>query len=475
MTTKRMNEPRELAILIAEPDKAYCQSLKQAFDEYGHNATIAVDGTDLLARFNPAEFDAVIASVNLRRPNGLDILRHFKKHNPATPVFLLCDETTIEFAKLGIKEGAPAYFLTSSHDWDHVVNTVEQYFDYEAPSAPDVELEPTAELEATSASLAALDTLAMSLMREIIQAASTRPLIETMRLLAFTCAQIMQAQHGVVLLTQPTGLQIVTPLDDIPLAIKDFLARQNDGFAYRVGSARKTLIDAMPGDAENPPLQFIGTPMVLQDQWTGVVIVYPLPPQPSNLPRVKWFEMFALLGALAFDIDRIKEENIQLSPHDPVSGVLKREAFLEMADREFRRSWRYNHSISVIILDVDGMSVINAKNGREFGNVLLREVANVCRDTVRAIDLVGRYEEDSIALLLLMTGREGAQTVAERLRTNVNRIRLAGSQGTVQVSATLGVCTYPRKNCASIFDLLALAQEAQRTARRIGPNQVVYG
>jgi diguanylate cyclase (GGDEF)-like protein len=469
-----MDDPRELSILIADPDKAYCAALKHAFDEYGHSVTIAADGTDLLARFTPNEFDVVIAGVNLRRPNGLDILRHFKKHNPATPVYLLCDNTSVDFAKLGIKEGAIAYFLTDSDDWDHVVNTIEQYFEFDNTPA-EVESEETSELEPSAPAQSAIDTLAMSLMREMIQAASTRPLIETMRLLAFTCAQIMQAKHGVVLLAQPGGLQIVTPLDDIPLAVKDFLARQNDGFAYRVGSARKTLIDAMPGDADNSPMQFIGTPMIIQDQWTGVVIAYPLPPQPSDLPRVKWFEMFALLGALAYDVDRLKEENVQLSPQDPVSGVLKREAFLEMADREFRRSWRYNHSISVIILDVDGMSVINAKHGREFGNVLLREVANVCRDTVRAIDLVGRYDEDSIALLLLMTGRDGAQIVAERLRANVNRIRLASSQGAVQVSGTLGVCTYPRKNCASVFDLLALAQEAQRTARRIGPNQVVYG
>ena len=157
-----------------------------------------------------------------------------------------------------------------------------------------------------------------------------------------------------------------------------------------------------------------------------------------------------------------------------MTGVLKREVFLEMADREFRRSWRYNHALTCIVVDIDGMSILNLKYGREFGDVVLREVATVCRNIIRSVDLIGRYEADSLTMLLLMTGQDGARTVAERLRVGVNSIRLGSSEGLVQITATIGVCVYPRNGCASIFDLLTLTANAQQMARRLGPNQIVY-
>jgi len=73
-----------------------------------------------------------------------------------------------------------------------------------------------------------------------------------------------------------------------------------------------------------------------------------------------------------------------------------------------------------------------------------------------------------------MTEGRGAQTVAERLRMGINALRLTNEVGTVQITASLGVCSYPRSGCTSIFDLLTLAQEAQYAAHVRGANQIVY-
>jgi diguanylate cyclase (GGDEF)-like protein len=208
----------------------------------------------------------------------------------------------------------------------------------------------------------------------------------------------------------------------------------------------------------------------------GILVAYDMPHEELiDLERIAWFEFFAAQGALAIELARLKEENEHLTPDDPITGALKREVFLEMADREFRRSWRYNHMLTSIIVDIDGMSILNLKHGHEFGDVVMREVTNVCRNIVRSVDMIGRLDGDSLALLLLMTGADGARTVAERLRVGINSIRLGSSQGLVQITSTLGVCVYPRNGCASIFDLLAVTQQAQQTARRLGPNQIAYG
>lgn len=461
-------------VLLADTDAIYCVSARRALDKRGYIVTIAHDGTDLLARYSPERYDIIVVGVTLKRPSGLDILRHVQKRSASTPVILLCDENTVELAKAGVNEGAFAYFITSEEDYDALGDAIAEALE------PDLQFaDEEGETDASSAAESdeSLVVVASQCMRELIQSAGTKPLPETLKHLAETSAQILQAKYGIVLLAHPSGLQIVTPFEpeDNTAAVHEFLERANDGFAYRVASARKTLIDAMPTFPEEPPEQFIGTPIMLKDQWLGVLVAYPLPPnQQDELERVRWFELFATLGALAVETAKIRDENVRLSPNDPTTGILKRETFMEMADREFRRSWRYSHPIATILVDVDDMSAINLRHGHEFGDQVLREVANVCRNVVRSIDLIGRYEGDSILILLLMTGRDGARIVAERLRVGINAIRL-GIPPTFQVTATLGVCSYPRNNCASVFDLFAVAQEAQKTARRIGPNQIVYG
>jgi len=470
------SSPDNIRVLLADPDTAFCISARHTLEKHGFSVLIAHDGADLLARFVPDQFDVVVAGVSLRRPNGLDILRHIKKHSPATPVILLCEDKSEETAEAGIREGAFAYLHTSTDDLGELADTI-----MEAIETPQENL-IISDLDApvaTKPNAPEQNEYPIRLMNDLIRSTATKPLAETLQLVVASSAKILKAAYAVVLRSNSAAaFQAVTPYDSESEndSMRAFIENPKDGFAVRIAKAGKTLIDAMPGVKKGyPSLQLVGTPMFIGDQLVGILIAYALPTdQPIDLERVTWFEMFAAQGALTLEFAHIQDENAHLAPDDPMTGVLKREVFLEMADREFRRSWRYNHSLTSIVVDVDSMSILNLKYGREFGDVVLREVANVCRNIVRSVDLIGRYEADTLTMLLLMTGQDGARTVAERLRVGVNAIRLGSSEGLVQITATIGVCVYPRNGCASIFDLLTLTANAQQMARRLGPNQIVY-
>jgi diguanylate cyclase (GGDEF)-like protein len=439
----------------------------------------------LLARFSPDHFDGVIAGVTLPRPSGLEILRHIHKQNPDIPVFLLCNEQTVQLAKNGVSQGALTYFLTSIKDLDTAADEIVGAFDLADETAlePDAilapEIEPdTAEVVEPEINTTNPDTASMRLLRELIASTQKQTLTDTLQLLADASAQVLETEHAVVLLTQRRGLRIATAFNSEAEGepVREFLERANDGFADRVASARKTLIDALPAAPGKAPQQFIGVPMLAREQVVGVVVAYPLADDETlNLANVSWVELYAAQGAMAMVIDRVKDENLRLSPIDPVSGILKREMFLEMADRELRRSWRYNHAMSLLILDIDRMSVINLEHGHAVGNLVLRQVATLCRSNIRSVDSIGRYEEDSFAILLPMIGRDGARVVAERLRVLINGVKLAVPKGSLSVTATFGVCSYPRDDSGSVFDLLNIAQAAQLAARRAGPNRIVLG
>jgi len=481
---------QEIQILLADLDTAFCVAARHTLEKLGMRVTLAHDGADLLARFTPDQFDVVIAGVALRRPSGLEILRHVKKNAPAFPVILLCDQESLALAEQGAKEGAFAYVQTTQDELEDLGEII-----LEALDAATVEDEENLALPAAADDLALGDedpladtdesarsndthTLPLQLMHELIPTITATPLTDILETIAKASARILNAAHAVILLLHTTtGYQIVTPYESSGSRdpVREFIERPREGFAARIANAGKTLLDALARQPGALPLQFIGTPILKRKKMIGILIAYAFPPdQPMNLDRITWFELFAAQAALAIEFDQLKQENAHLAPDDPITGALKREVFLEMADREFRRSWRYNHALTAIVVDIDGMNIINLKYGHEFGNVVMREVTNVCRNVVRSIDLIGRYEGDALALGLLMTGADGARTVAERLRVGINAIRLGSTEGLVQITAAIGVCIYPRNGCASIFDLLTLAQQAQQTARHQGLNQIAY-
>ena len=464
----------EIHVLLAEPDAGWRAAARRALQRQGFSVEAVPDGAEALARFSPTEFDAVIAAVVMPRRDGLEVLREIRATSPETQIILLSEPGSIGSAALGLRDGAFAYLLRPVEDLRQLAHTVERAVELQqlrrlALTPPPVEIVSPREPEQSTILSDSQTIAALRGLTESIRAG--KPLSETLSTLMQSSAALCDAAHAVVLLSgAQVGLQLHSAYGyaDNSNAAYDYLQSIGDAFAWRVATDRKTLQDSTATH------RFIGTPLVARDQLLGVLIVYSIAEQADNLERIERFESLAAQGAVAIEMARLAEENDRRSPIDPLTMALKRSAFLDVADREFRRSWRFDQPLAAIVLDIDGMHEINRKNGRHFGDEVLRRVAGVCRSTVRAFDLVSHYDEDALALLLVMTDRAGARGAAERLRIAIGALDMTDATGPVRITASLGACAYPREGCASIFDLLDLAQTAQRTARRIGADQISF-
>jgi diguanylate cyclase (GGDEF)-like protein len=461
---------RKIRVLFADADAAFGAIVRRSLEQIGFQVTVANDGADLIASFLPKEFDVVMVGVVTPIFDGLQVLSAIKQRYPTTPVILFCDSDSTHLAEEGIQQGAFVYFQKPLNDFAQLGNAITRAYETQVRRHP--ASEPAAALTPPLAPES--DAVAVVVLRQLAEAALIQPVSVIVQMLSAAGARVMQAPYGIVLLSHSgTELQVsgTHGFTNIEAATLDLAARLGNNFAARVVAEHRTII--APTQAESQ--QAIGVPLLAEGQMRGALIVYPLPHVPINAARVAQLELIASEGVLALELTRAREENARLMATDPITGVLKRELLLELADREFRRSWRYDQPITAIIVDVDDLANINLKCGHILGDQVLRQVANVCTNVVRSIDLLGRYDADAFALLLLMTESESAKIVAERLRSGINAIQLANAPSPIRVTATLGVCSYPRDSCTSIFDLLALAQEAQRAARYRGANQIVYG
>jgi diguanylate cyclase (GGDEF)-like protein len=157
---------------------------------------------------------------------------------------------------------------------------------------------------------------------------------------------------------------------------------------------------------------------------------------------------------------------------DSLTGLRNRRRMSEALTDEVSRALRFDHKLSLLILDVDDFKAINDRQGHLQGDTVLQEVAAVVRHETRSIDVAARYGGDELALLLVETHRDGGTVVAERIRAHVRdtEIPLRGG-GTMRVTVSVGAATLP-DSAHDVDSLLDAADRALLAAKQAGKNQI---
>ena len=169
---------------------------------------------------------------------------------------------------------------------------------------------------------------------------------------------------------------------------------------------------------------------------------------------------------------RIQHDLERLSQTDALTGLANRRHFMALAEQEVSRTARYGGHLSVLMLDIDHFKSVNDTYGHKVGDAVLKRFAELCRDALREVDVVGRLGGEEFAVLLPQTGAEHAYDVAERLRGTFAQSEISLEQGLpLHFTASIGVATLER--CGINLDtLLNHADGALYEAKRAGRNRV---
>ena len=164
---------------------------------------------------------------------------------------------------------------------------------------------------------------------------------------------------------------------------------------------------------------------------------------------------------------RLKETSFK----DEVTGLYNRRFFNLRLEEELSRYRRFNHPVSVVLLDLDGFKAVNDEFGHASGDETLRDVAQILMKHSRGINVVSRYGGDEFAVLLVETSKTGARLYADRIRQVVAKT-FPYSHGKC-VTASFGVASLPDDEASTAEDLFRAADGALYAAKRAGKNQVV--
>ena len=176
-------------------------------------------------------------------------------------------------------------------------------------------------------------------------------------------------------------------------------------------------------------------------------------------------------------IKEIKDKLEKVSTTDDLTGLHNRKYLQERLEEEISRSKRYGTKLSCILFDIDFFKVVNDMYGYEWGDILLKNIANKLDAMIRKEDILTRYGDEEFLLVLPNTSEENAFLFGERFRREVEQMEFipAGEEEAHKVTISGGISTYP---CMPDVEedantVIRYAEHALYNAKHRGKNKII--
>ena len=186
--------------------------------------------------------------------------------------------------------------------------------------------------------------------------------------------------------------------------------------------------------------------------------------------------MTMALAAMSAERRRAEEQIRNLAVTDPLTGLANYRRLIDVLDGEIRRFGRTWRTFAVLLLDLDGLKVINDRHGHLTGSRALCRMADILRVHCRDIDTAARYGGDEFALVISEAGPKEAKQVAQRIRD-----RVAQDAEAPPISVSVGTAVYPldgdtREPLLEAADraLYAMKRLSQRDAHTSARNEAPH-
>ncbi|ABV85593.1 GGDEF domain-containing protein [Shewanella pealeana] len=192
-----------------------------------------------------------------------------------------------------------------------------------------------------------------------------------------------------------------------------------------------------------------------------------------------WFVILMISYSALFqekmDLERRQMEQLLTlaAMNDQLTGLANRRKFHEFAQEELNRVQRNKSQFWVLVMDVDFFKKINDTAGHDMGDQVLIELSKVLKNSVRAVDLVSRMGGEEFSIILSDTTKQGAERVAESIRSSIESIKIKGWTDIYgPITASIGGAT--SDGADKLENTLKIADSALYQAKQRGRNQVYF-
>lgn len=213
-------------------------------------------------------------------------------------------------------------------------------------------------------------------------------------------------------------------------------------------------------------------PLLAQDRWVGLLVLgAPVDRREFRAEEEELLNLLAHQIAASFENIRLFES----ATYESLTGVFRREAILDLLDKEIDRSQRHGRPLVVALADLDFFKSVNDRHGHLAGDVVLKRVADELTHGLRSTDVLGRYGGEEFLLILPETDLMGGFTVAEKMRKRIEAMRLPMPDGeNIKLSISIGLAGFHLSSSdeETRNRLIDAADQALYRAKKKGRNRV---
>jgi diguanylate cyclase (GGDEF)-like protein len=216
-------------------------------------------------------------------------------------------------------------------------------------------------------------------------------------------------------------------------------------------------------------------PLVSQERLVGALLLGEKQErlrQEFTAEELELLDLVAHHAAIVFENARLFES----ATYESLTGLLRREAVMDVLERELHRAARHRRPLTIGMADLDHFKEVNDRHGHLTGDRLLKRVAQAIAKGLRGTDAVGRYGGEEFLLVLPETDMEGAMAVAEKVRHLVSQESVVTDDGgRASVTLSVGLATLTpegESDQRTARYLIAEADRALYRAKRTGRNRV---
>ncbi len=224
-----------------------------------------------------------------------------------------------------------------------------------------------------------------------------------------------------------------------------------------------------------PIIGYLCFPLVVQGETLG--LFYQETPSGLTLDQTLNWKQKSMTIAEGIKISlsnlRLRKLMHLQANHDTLTGLFNRRYLDDTLPRELNHARRKNSPISIAMLDIDHFKIFNDTFGHKAGDVILREIGHLFKESLRKSDIACRYGGEEFILVLLDSTQEESYSRFEMIREQVNNLQIRYQEKLLgKLTLSIGIVE-ANDNILSAEELVAAADKALYAAKRAGRDCII--
>jgi two-component system, cell cycle response regulator len=473
-----------MKILIAEDDPVSALVLERTLQRWGYEVVKATNGAEAWELFQSDPVPIIITDWEMPQADGLELCRRIRKFHQGSytyVILLTAKNQKVELVE-GMNSGADDFISKPFHTAELEVRlragervlALERSLWQGKQEIQQINTRLQKSFERESLLNQLLRSLTSSLDFEAGLRGAVQPL-QALFKASRACVRLVRQEKKLLQLVAEHCAPESKTLGRRFFPLEHFPGREDAEFnsSHVFSDLERVAPLNFPGTLRNLAQSegvkaLLSEPLIMQGMWFGDISLHQ-----CDAPRVWLEEEIQLLKTVAQQISviavnselhrKVQEQSVR----DGLTGLFNRRYFDESLKIEFERASRYDHPLTLVMLDLDYLKKINDELGHLAGDEAIRLTGEILLKQSRRVDIATRYGGEEFVVILPQTTVVGGRAASEHWLQSINQCQI----GNRRLSASIGLASFPQHGNTA-HQLLKAADRALYRAKHAGRNRV---